>query len=135
MLRTDAFSQFFATSATPVYIPGVAPGQTAALVVRAWQGPSLAAAKLGGLQFMDETTDARVLLSLTGSAAVGFAIEAGSPLPHHSTIHLRVLRHIKAEAERGEKQGAQLSGDFGRCRVVDRERAGARMRTVAKPAC
>jgi hypothetical protein len=59
ILRTDAFSQFFATSATPVYIPAVAPGQTAALVVRAWQGPSLVAAKLGGLQFMDETTDAR----------------------------------------------------------------------------
>lgn len=59
LLRTDANSQFFATSATVVYIPGVAPGQTAPLVVRAWQGASIAAAKSGGLQFMDETTDAR----------------------------------------------------------------------------
>ena len=56
MLRTDANSQFFATSATPVEIPGVAPGQPALLVVRAWQGPSLAAAKASStLQWMDET--------------------------------------------------------------------------------
>ena len=60
LLRPDANSQFFATSATPVYIPGVAPGQTAALVVRAWQGAGpYTAARDAGRQFMDETTDAR----------------------------------------------------------------------------
>ena len=57
LLRTDANSQFFATSATTIDVPGVAPGQTASLVVRAWQGASLAAAKAPGstLQWLDET--------------------------------------------------------------------------------
>jgi hypothetical protein len=48
LLRTDANSQFFATSATPVDVPGVYPGESAILIVRAWQGPSREWAQMNG---------------------------------------------------------------------------------------
>ena len=38
LLRTDANAQYFATSATPLTVPGVPPGSRAKLLVRAWQG-------------------------------------------------------------------------------------------------
>jgi hypothetical protein len=82
LLRTDANSQFFATSATTVEVPGVAPGQTAALVVRAWQGPSLAAAKAspGILQWLDETIHGR--LAFTSRPLGGTPPAPGStPVP------------------------------------------------------
>jgi hypothetical protein len=82
LLRTDANSQFFATSATPVDVPGVAPGQTAALVVRAWQGASLAAAKSGGLQWLDETVQGASGLAFTSRPLGGTPPQPGStPVP------------------------------------------------------
>jgi hypothetical protein len=84
LLRTDANSQFFATSATPVDIPGVAPGQTASLVVRAWQGASLAAAKAPGstLQYLDETVPGAAGLAFTSRPLGGTPPQPGStPVP------------------------------------------------------
>jgi hypothetical protein len=78
LLRIDANSQFFATSATPVDVPGVAPGQTAALVVRAWQGASLAAAKAGGLQWLDETVPGAAGLAFTSKPLGGTPPQPGS---------------------------------------------------------
>ena len=83
LLRTDANSQFFATSAIPVEVPGVAPGQTAALVVRAWQGASLAAAKASPtLQWLDETVAGVAGLAFTSKPLGGTPPQPGStPVP------------------------------------------------------
>jgi hypothetical protein len=82
LLRTDANSQFFATSAMPVEVPGVAPGQSAALVVRVWQGASLAAAKSGGLQWLDETVPGAAGLAFTSRPLGGTPPTPGStPVP------------------------------------------------------
>jgi len=42
LLRTDANAQFFATSSQVAVVPGATPGQSATVVVRAWQGSSFA---------------------------------------------------------------------------------------------
>jgi hypothetical protein len=83
LLRTDANSQFFATSATTIDVPGVAPGQTAALVVRAWQGASLAAAKASPtLQWLDETVPGAAGLAFTSRPLGGTPPQPGStPVP------------------------------------------------------
>jgi hypothetical protein len=82
LLRTDANSQFFATSATTIDVPGVAPGATASLVVRAWQGASLAAAKSGGLQCLDETVPEGAGLAFTSRPLGGTPPQPGStPVP------------------------------------------------------
>jgi hypothetical protein len=44
LLRSDANAQFFATASQTVIVDGVPAGSTAALVVKIWQGSSLAAA-------------------------------------------------------------------------------------------
>jgi len=64
LLRTDAApsvnSGFFATAAQTLEVPNAAPGSTATLLVRAWQGASFDAAKSSTtLQWMDETSDPR----------------------------------------------------------------------------
>ena len=83
LLRTDANSQFFATSATTVEVPGVAPGQTAALVVRAWQGASFAAARASpNLLWLDETVPGAAGLAFTSRPLGGTPPQPGStPVP------------------------------------------------------
>jgi hypothetical protein len=51
LLRTDANSQFFATSAQKVTVPNAEPGTTPTLLVRFWQGTGFETAKYSGLQW------------------------------------------------------------------------------------
>ena len=115
LLRTDAApsvnSGFFATAAQTLTVPNAAPGSTPTLIVRAWQGASLAAAKAPGstLQWMDETSDPRNSfttkqlggtpaggLPITPPGMTGWGPESGAGLtltqvPEPTTIALGVL--------------------------------------------
>jgi len=73
LLRTDANAQFFATSSQTAVVSGVAPGNTASLTVRAWQGANgFAAAKANGLQYGEWTFTSK---PLGGTPAVGQPIQ------------------------------------------------------------
>lgn len=111
LLRTDANSQFFATGSQTLAVPGVDPGATASLIVRAWQGPgTFAEARTAGRQYMDEVSftgnafTSRPLggtppaggLPITPPGMTGWGPEAGTGIeltivPEPSTIALGVL--------------------------------------------
>jgi len=115
LLRADAApslnSGFFATAAQTLTVPNAAPGSTPTLIVRAWQGSSLAAAKASPtLQWMDEGSDPRNSfatkplggtpagggLPITPPGMTGWGPETGAGLtltavPEPTTIALGVL--------------------------------------------
>jgi len=107
LLRTDANSQFFATAAQTLTVPGADAGTTPTLTVRAWQGSSFAAASApnSGLQYGEWTfTTAKPLggtpagggLPITPPGMTGWGPEDGTGLelvgvPEPTTIALGVL--------------------------------------------
>ncbi|HUS36042.1 MAG TPA: hypothetical protein VM680_11890, partial [Verrucomicrobiae bacterium] len=73
LLRTDANSQFFATSAQILKVPNAEPGTTATLLVRAWQGPGgFANAKANGYLVWDEMAFTTRPLGGTNSSGAVF---------------------------------------------------------------